>query len=1091
MRDVRSTCTPRPELLAGTFNPEIFTASLSRVLGDYAKGRAKPGAASLYSDPVAFFRDATYPTQGLCSILDNVLGRLIQGDLSRPAMQRMDDSFGGGKTHNLIAVTHVAHQGDTLTEHLADIVAPERLGKPGQIRVVGIIGDTVDTLREGGGGKPKPNTLWWLIADQTLNAAERGPIEARLDDASAPASEAFFDTLFGDRPTLILIDEIAQYLSRMEAAFPGTGAEQSTAFLMSLSTYAASRPNVAVVLSLASASNAFGDYNKLVRQLQSTHGMSRGQAEAVIAEAQQDMLQVVNRTAEATTPVQEGDLSRIMAKRLFAEVDQTAAAAVADAFIQTYRQAGTDLPAGANDPQLHERLVAHYPFHPTLIEFLSEELAQVESFQSTRGLLRTLARALRRIWEAGLTIPLIQTGHIDLADSTIRTELLGKTGNTDLQAVLDSDISKVAGTAATSRSVAGELDHANPHPDGHPVHEWAWRVVFLHSLVGRGGGLQDEKFGIDMASAVYEMASPALKPATVHSALEQIDAEANYLRNRNGRLYADTVPTLNNILRRIEGNVTDAEALERVEQVVRKLVDKSAVFDLHPNISDGDAIPDKRPKPQLGIIAFDTRELAPARFIEQRGAAIREHQNQVFLLAPSTVHIEGAVWTEARVQQERRTRRHILALARKAIAVERLKANPENWGVTHEQLQKADFKDRAAKAPAELRTAIDESYRYLLFPSRNGGQVAVRDLGKGGAGPTGGGSGGLHLEGAILKQLADERELITEEQATTGETLTILGKLFFDAYKQVPVSDLVSHFATRRHWPILQAPDLLAQVLVEGSKRDTWCLAQMPEGEDAKTAHKPAALYHKDSPPPVTAEPLAAPAGWLVCTKEHAKQLGWLEDIERRPDKVADWLAQTVESRSRLDLAQLADAVAQDHDKTDPNVLNEQLTNLLAQRKLVVFPSEAFDDAGNPDPAQAQTGESVPLGALKTGVVMPYHEAQSRGWIIAPKVQEQQFTLTDPARIKQVLNLLAGTALSQSKTQVTVLNIVAALADKGRFQLALGPTTVGALVENRALFAALNNRLHFDDNGQVRLTIGEPEPNCKFLSLLKQPNGQS
>ena len=50
MRDVRSTCTPRSEILAGTFNPEIFTASLSRVLSDYAKGGARAGAASLYSD---------------------------------------------------------------------------------------------------------------------------------------------------------------------------------------------------------------------------------------------------------------------------------------------------------------------------------------------------------------------------------------------------------------------------------------------------------------------------------------------------------------------------------------------------------------------------------------------------------------------------------------------------------------------------------------------------------------------------------------------------------------------------------------------------------------------------------------------------------------------------------------------------------------------------------------------------------------------------------------------------------------------------------------------------------------------------------
>jgi hypothetical protein len=50
MRDVRSTCTPRPEILAGTFNPEIITASLSRVLNDYAKGQAREGALSLYSE---------------------------------------------------------------------------------------------------------------------------------------------------------------------------------------------------------------------------------------------------------------------------------------------------------------------------------------------------------------------------------------------------------------------------------------------------------------------------------------------------------------------------------------------------------------------------------------------------------------------------------------------------------------------------------------------------------------------------------------------------------------------------------------------------------------------------------------------------------------------------------------------------------------------------------------------------------------------------------------------------------------------------------------------------------------------------------
>ncbi|ARS53545.1 DUF499 domain-containing protein [Kushneria konosiri] len=1088
MRDVLSSCQPRREILAGTFNPEIFTASLSRVLGDYRKGEAREGASSLYSDPVAFFRDATHPTQGLCTILDNALARLTNGDLSRPAMQRLDTAFGGGKTHTLIALAHAAILGQPLAEHMAGILAPERLPAPGQVQVVGIIGDTVDTLREtAGGASPKPNTLWWMIAQQTLSTEQQASIQSRLDDASAPASDEFFDTLFGDRPTLIIIDEIAQYLSRIEAAFPGVGAEQSAAFLMSLSTYAAGRANVSVVLSLASATNAFGDFNKLIRKLQSTHSMSSAEAEAVIREAQRGVLDVVNRTSEATTPVQEGDLSRIMAKRLFVSVDQAAASEVASAFIETYRQAGTDLPAGANDPQLHERLVAHYPFHPTLIEFLSEELAQVESFQGTRGLLRTLARAVRRIWEARLDIPLIQVGHIDLSDGTIRNELLGKTENSDLVPVLDSDISKASGTQATSRTVAGELDVANPHPDGYPVHEWAWRSIFLHSLIGRGGGLQDEKFGIDITSAVYEMASPAIKPATVRSALETIEREANYLRERSGRLYADTVPTLNNILRRIEGNVSHAEAMTRVEQVVRSLIKGSSVFDVHPNIDDSEGIPDKTPKPQLGILAFEVEEMDPALFIERRGDKVRQYQNQVFLLAPSTTHIASAIWNESRTHQEHRTRQNILTLARKAISLERLKENPENWGVSHEQLQKGEFKDRAAKSPAELRTAIDETYRFLIYPGREGGRVVVRDLGKRGAGPTAAGSGGLHLEDAILKQLAEEGELITDDRSSTAETITLLGKLFFDSLKQVNVSDLTERFATRRNWPILQRPALLGSVLVEGAKRSSWCLGHMPD----KTSHKPDALYHKDNPPPLTVDPLDnGGEEWILCTKEHAKQLDWLVDIVRDPNTIAAWIKQTIQSRDQVDLNQLPQIIEDEHDKVEPQVLQQQLEYLFAQRQLVAYPQDAFDESGDADPEQAMTGDSIPVGGITNGIVVPYQTAQARGWITKPKVQNRSFALRAPEKIKQLFNLLSGTGLAQSQTEVQALQIRAETPDKGPFQLMFSQTKVGSLVESRALFAALNNRLRFTaDKHEVRLTLGEQDSNCKFTKMLEQLEG--
>ncbi|MBK1887784.1 DUF499 domain-containing protein [Marinobacter sp. DY40_1A1] len=1078
MKDVLATCKPRPEILAGTFNPAIFTARLSQVLDDYRLGNAVEGADSLYSDPVAFFRDATHPTQGLRSIVDNAMARLVEGDKSRPAMQRLDTAFGGGKTHTLIALTHIAKQGSRLESVTQSILPANRLPEPGAIRVVGVIGDTVDTLREtAGGDKPKPNTLWWLIAQQTLEESARQPIASRLDSSASPGSPEFFDALFAGKKTVVIVDEIAQYLSRMEAAFPGQGAEQAAAFLMGLSTYAESNDNLAIVISLASATNAFGDFNKMMQKLMSTHEMTEEEAEATAGAAHKMVMDVVSRASESTTPVQEGDLSRIMAKRLFLSVDHSAAAEVADEFIETYRQAGSDLPAATKNSELRDQLVTHYPFHPTLIEFLSQKLALVESFQGTRGLLRTLARVIRCVWEAKLDIPLIQTGHIDLSDGTIRSELLGKTGNTSFAAVLDSDISKASGTQTTGQTVANMLDTNNPHPDGYPVHEWSWRVVFLHSLVGQGGGLNDEKFGIDITSAIYEMASPAIKPATVRSALETIEREANYLRARENRLYADTIPTLNNILRRIEANVSPAEAMERVEQVVRGLI-KSSLFDVRANISESDEIPDKVNKPQLGIVAFNLENLVPSEFVERRADAPRQYQNLVFLLVPGTVHLDGQHWNEQRTRQEHRTRQNILALAGKAIAIERLKADPDNWGVRHDQLNKDEFKQRAAKSPQELRTAVDEAYRYLVYPGRDGGKVVTRDLGKRGSGPTAGGSSGLHLEDAIFKQLTDEGELITEERATTQETLILLNKLIFETHKQVNVNRIVEFFATRRHWPILQKPTLLADVLREGSNRGVWCVGHLAE----KNADKPEVLYHKESPAPLTEE--FSGDGWIVCTREHAKQMGWLESVMRNPDTISKWAEQAIETAVELDSDKLQDVVQNEHDKVDPNILKEQLTHLLAQKKVVAYPKSSFKD-GKPDPDQAQTGNSIPLEGVTGAVVVPYHVAQERGWIKVAEAKSQTVEIQN-AQIVQLLNLLSGKALEASKTEINALQILGLTADKTQFQIQFGKTTLGELVKNRDIFAGVKTRIKFDQVGKARLGIGEVDPACKFMSYIDQ-----
>ena len=147
MQSILQTCQPRADLLQGSFNPEIFTASLSQVVDSY-RGRAS-ATHSLYTDAQQFFRDATYPTEGLRMALTDVLSRLT-GDNSAPAIHRLETAFGGGKTHTLIALTHVGFRGRDLASVIDSIVDPQLLPMPGEVMMVGVAGDEIPVHKPQG-----------------------------------------------------------------------------------------------------------------------------------------------------------------------------------------------------------------------------------------------------------------------------------------------------------------------------------------------------------------------------------------------------------------------------------------------------------------------------------------------------------------------------------------------------------------------------------------------------------------------------------------------------------------------------------------------------------------------------------------------------------------------------------------------------------------------------------------------------------------------------------------------------------------------------------------------------------------------------
>ena len=124
---ILDTCQPRPDICAGSFNPEIFTASLSHVIDWYRE--PSNSTPSPYTDAEQFFRDLTYATESLRMTLSEVFGR-IAGDTTVPAIHRLETAFGGGKTHTLLSLWHLARNVADGTLRVAPSRAPRQPGPP-------------------------------------------------------------------------------------------------------------------------------------------------------------------------------------------------------------------------------------------------------------------------------------------------------------------------------------------------------------------------------------------------------------------------------------------------------------------------------------------------------------------------------------------------------------------------------------------------------------------------------------------------------------------------------------------------------------------------------------------------------------------------------------------------------------------------------------------------------------------------------------------------------------------------------------------------------------------------------------------------
>lgn len=316
---VFKTCIPREEILAGELSPELFAAKLRLVV----EGKAP----QVYQDPTAFFAN-TFATDGLKTLISEVFGRLVGEAVGSPII-RLETSFGGGKTHDEIALWHIAKHGreipglDRFTDNINLI--PDRPIQASAIACQDL--DPVNGVFHADTGITT-YTLWGEIAYQINGVAGYSLLKGSDEQRVSPGT-VVLERITQGQPTVIILDEIATYLRKAKAVIVGNSdlAGQVVAFLFALMDLAAACNNLVFVYTLASSSDSFGEETTEIR-------------ETISATARQE------RILKPSTDI---EIYNIVKQRMFSSIEANATTNAAREYLQSYKASRINLPDGCKD----------------------------------------------------------------------------------------------------------------------------------------------------------------------------------------------------------------------------------------------------------------------------------------------------------------------------------------------------------------------------------------------------------------------------------------------------------------------------------------------------------------------------------------------------------------------------------------------------------------------------------------------------------------------------------------------------------------------------------------------------------------------
>lgn len=670
----REIARPHKDVLEGSFKQSEFAADITQV--------ANGTAPAEYQDAEKFF-SRTYITEGMRLLLISVAQRLA-GQGGDPVIQ-LQTAFGGGKTHTLLAVYHLACR-EVSTDKLMGV--PPVLDEAGipdlpKARVAVIDGIKLSPSQPRKYGGITVNTLWGELAWQLLGEEGYKQVAASDADCTSPGKQVLAELIGQASPCVILIDELVAFIRQLELGkqYKAGTFDSNISFIQALTEAMKAVPNAILLASLPES------------ELEAGGNMGK--------QALNSLEKYFARVENVWKPVGTEEAFEIVRRRLFENPGERAEVeGISRQFSDFYRQHAEKFPVETQSNEYFERLCRSYPIHPEIFDRLYEDWSTLEKFQRTRGVLQYMAIVIHRLWNSDNRDALIMPGSLPLEDSNVRNKSIHYLPQ-GWEPVIEREVDG-------PRSAPYDIDGHHTLFGGVQAARRTARTIFL----GSAPSSREQMIrGIQAERVMLGAVQPGQAVGVFEDVLKRLRDRLHYLYSEQDRFWLDTKPNLRREMESRKQNISERDELlpllkTRVSQVFGRSHQFGGIHVFTPSVDVPD---DFGSGPRLVVLptnaaysrAENNQAFAAAEdILRNRGDQPRQKQNRLIFLAADFDVV-------SRLKEQGR-----IFLAWQSI-VSDIESGTLNQDLSHLNQAKRN-RDGAEQSLTQL---VRETYKWLIAPA--------------------------------------------------------------------------------------------------------------------------------------------------------------------------------------------------------------------------------------------------------------------------------------------------------------------------------------------------------------------------------------